>query len=108
VLTLAAFVLGLGIGTHNVHLIARTMAAAAKGEEGITSSAMPSIRALGTAFGAAGAGMLSTMAGLGDATVAAAVGPAITVVYGAHLVPMAVAVVFMFRFVRLRRAADGD
>ncbi len=104
VLTLAAFVLGLGIGTHNVHLIARTMAAAAPGEEGITSSAMPSIRALGTAFGAAAAGMLSTMAGLGDATVAESVGRAITVVYGTHLVPMAFAVVFMFRFVRIPRA----
>lgn len=67
-LVLAAF--GLGLGTHNVHLIARTMA------------------------------------GLGDATVAASVGPAITVVYGAHLVPMAV--VFMFRFVGLRPAPGKD
>lgn len=108
VLTFAAFVLGLGIGTHNVHLIARTMEAAAKGEEGITSAAMPSIRSLGTAFGAAAAGMLSTMAGLGDATIAENVGPAITVVYGAHLLPMAFAVVFMFRFVRIRRLADAN
>jgi hypothetical protein len=82
------------------------MAAAAKGEEGITSSAMPSFRSLGTAFGAAAAGVLSSMAGLGDATQAGNVGPAITVVYGAHLVPLAFAVVFMFRFVALRRAAD--
>ncbi len=105
-LTFAAFVLGFGVGTHNVHLIARAMAAAAKGEEGITSSAMPSFRSLGTAFGAAAAGVLSSMAGLGDATQAGNVGPAITVVYGAHLVPLAFAVVFMFRFVALRRAAD--
>ncbi len=48
------------------------------------------------------------MAGLGDATVAESVGRAITVVYGAHLVPMAIAVVFMFEWVRIRAAADGD
>jgi MFS family permease len=102
VLTLAAFILGFGIGTHNVHLIARTMAAATKGEEGITSSAMPSFRGLGTAFGAAGSGMLATAAGLGDAAVAGAVAPAITTVYGALLIPMAFAVFFMIRFVRIR------
>ncbi len=35
-------------------------------------------------------------------------GPAITVVYAAHLVPMVFAVVFMFRLVRIRGAADED
>ena len=104
VLTIAAFVMGLGVGTHNVHLLARTMAAAGKGEERITASAMPSIRSLGTASGAAVAGMLSIIAGLGNATDPAAVGSAITFVYGFALVPLAFAAMFMFRLLRLSAA----
>jgi MFS family permease len=105
-LTLAAFVMGVGVGTHNVHLLARTMAAALKGEERITASAMPSIRSLGTAFGAALAGMLSTIAGLGDATEAQAVGNAVTFVYGFALLPLGLAAIFMFRLVRLGRGGS--
>lgn len=104
VLTVAAFVMGLGVGTHNVHLLARTMAAAGKGEERITASAMPSIRSLGTASGAAVAGMLSTIAGLGNATEPEAVGSAITFVYGFALVPLAFAAMFMFWLLRLGAA----
>ena len=101
-LTLAAFVLGLGVGTHNVHLLARTMAAAEPGEERITASAMPSLRSMGTAFGAALAGMLSTIAGLGNATQPDAVGGAITFVYAVNLVPLTIAALLMIRFVRPR------
>lgn len=100
VLTVAAFFLGLGIGTHNVHLVARTMAAAREGEDRVTASAMPSIRSLGTAFGAATAGMLSTIAGLGDATEPAAVGNAVTAVYGFSLLPLFCAAIFMVMLVR--------
>ncbi len=96
IMTLAAFLLGVGIGTHNVHLLARTMAAARAGEERITSSAMPSFRSLGSAFGAALAGMLANLAGLGDATEAKAVGDAVTFVYGFNLIPLGFAAVFMF------------
>ncbi|MEE8516180.1 MAG: MFS transporter, partial [Alphaproteobacteria bacterium] len=103
VLTLGALILGFGIGVHNVHLLARTMAAAVKGEERITASALPSIRSLGTAFGAALAGMLSNIGGLGDATDPAAVGAAVTFIYGVELVPLALAVLFMFWLVRLTR-----
>lgn len=101
----AAFVVGLGIGTHNVHLLARTMAAADAGEERVTAAALPSIRALGSAFGAALAGMLSTMAGLGDATDPQAVGGAVALVYLVNIVPIAFAVAFMFRLLRLGRGA---
>ncbi len=96
VLTLAAFVLGLGVGTHNVHLLARTMSAARKGEERITAAAMPSFRSLGSAFGAALAGMLANVAGLGDATEPRAVGDAVTFVYGFNLIPLTFAALFMF------------
>lgn len=101
VLTLSAFVLGFGVGTHNVHLLARTMAAALKGEERITASSMPAIRSLGTAFGAAIAGMLASIAGLGDATEPAAVAHAVNFVYGFSLIPLAFAVIFMFRLVTM-------
>ena len=96
-----AFLLGLGIGTHNVHMVARTMAGAEIGEERITASATTSMRTLGNAFGAALAGMLATIGGLGDVTQAAAVGNAVVFVYGVTLIPLAFAVVFMVWLVRL-------
>lgn len=109
VLTLGAFILGFGVGVHNVHLLARTMAAAVPGEERITASALPSIRSLGTAFGAALGGMLSNIGGLGDATDPVAVGAAVTFVYGFKLIPLALAVILMFWLVRLtqRPALSG-
>lgn len=105
VLTFAAFCLGVGVGIHNVHLIARTIANARPGEERITSSSVPSMRSLGTAFGAAFAGGISSMAGLGDATEPEAVGRAVTWVYTFNLVPLVVAVVFVTLLVRMGRRA---
>jgi MFS family permease len=101
VLTASALVLGVGMGTHNVHLIARTMANADKGEERITASAMPSIRSLGTGCGAALAGMLSTMAGLGNATEPAAVADAVTTVYAFQIIPALLTIWLMLRLVRI-------
>lgn len=103
-LTFAALILGAGVGLHHVLLVARTMGHAVAGEERITAAALPSVRAIGTAFGAALAGMLSIMAGLGDATDPAAVGPAIVVVYGINLVPVLLAVALMIWLVRPARA----
>ena len=100
-LTLAAAVFGAGMGIHYVPLVARTMAKAAAGEERITAAAMPSIRSLGTAFGAASAGVLSTMAGLGEATDPTAVGNAVVFVFEVNLIPLAAAVLLMFWLVRL-------
>ena len=107
-LILGAFVFGLGIGTHNVHLLARTMAAADPGEERITSAAMPSFRSLGTAFGAALAGMLSAVAGLDNAMAPDAVRDAVTLVYSVNLVPTLCMAVFMFMLVRLGRKPAGE
>lgn len=103
VLTLSAVVLGLGVGTHNVHLLARTIAFAKEGEERITAAAMPSFRSLGTATGAALAGMLSAIAGLGDATEPGPVGEAVAFVYAVNLLPLTAAVLFMFMLL-----AKGD
>ena len=101
VLTVAAFFMGFGVGIHNVHLLARTMASAKKGEEQITASAMPSIRSLGTAFGAAMAGFLTNFAGLGTATKPEEVGPAVTFSYTFSLIPLTAAVLMMFWFLRI-------
>jgi MFS family permease len=100
-LTVSALVTGIGMGTHNVHLIARTMANADKGEERITASAMPSIRSLGTGCGAALAGVLSTMAGLGDAVEPASVADAVTTVYAFQIIPALLTVWLMLRLVRI-------
>ena len=107
VLTIAAFFMGFGVGIHNVHLLARTMASAKKGEERITASAMPSIRSLGTAFGAAMAGLLTNFAGLGTATKAEEVGPAVTFSYTFSLIPLTAAVLMMFWFLRISARKTG-
>ena len=109
VLTLGAFVVGFGIGIHNVHLVARTIAGARRGEEGLAAAALPSFRGLGTACGAALAGVLSSVAGLDDALGRATVGGAVTLVYGANLLPALALAWLMFRLVARagRDAADG-
>jgi MFS family permease len=103
-LTLAAFVMGVGIGLYNVHLVARTMESAAKGESRTTAASMSMIRSLGTAFGAAIAGVIVIEAGLGTATEPAAVERAVSTLYFASLVPLALAALCMARFLRLGRA----
>jgi predicted MFS family arabinose efflux permease len=105
-LTVCSFVFGLGFGAQNVHVIARTMAGAASGEERITAASVPVFRSLGTAFGAAVAGVLSTVAGLGDATDPEAIGSAVTLVYGLQLPSIIVVAVFTAQLVRLIRARE--
>ena len=101
VLALAGFLMGLGIGIYNVHLIARTMEAAAKEEQRTLAAALTSIRSLGTAFGAAIAGVIAHAAGLGNATEPVAVGHAVTTVYMFCWIPLTLAAVFMIRFIRV-------
>jgi MFS family permease len=100
-LALSAFVMGIGIGIYNVHLVARAMASAAPGEQRSTASALASVRSLGTAFGAAIAGVVANAAGLGDATEPEAVGHAVTAVYMFCWIPFGLAAVFMLRFLRV-------
>ena len=100
-LTLSAFAMGLGIGLYNVHLVARTMAVAAEGEQRTVAAALASVRSLGTAFGAAIAGVIANAAGLGDASDPAAVAHAVTTVYYCCWIPLGLAALFMFRFIRI-------
>ena len=100
-LTQSAFVMGIGIGIYNVHLVARAMESAAAGEQRSTASALTSVRSLGTAFGAAIAGVVAHAAGLGDATEPAAVGHAVSAVYLFCWIPFGLNAVLMIRFLRI-------
>jgi MFS family permease len=100
-LAVSGFVMGIGIGVYNVHLVARAMGSAAPGEQRSTASALTSVRSLGTAFGAAIAGVVANAAGLGDAREPEAVGHAVTMVYMFCWIPFGLAVAFMIRFVRV-------
>jgi MFS family permease len=110
-LALAAFLLGFGTGLYNVHLIAEAMRRVSEREHRATAAALSSVRALGTAFGAAIGGVIAHGAGLGDATSAPAVSDAVTAVYISCCVPLALTVVFMTRFMRIafyrHRAPEG-
>jgi MFS family permease len=97
-MTVSAFLMGIGIGTYNVHLVARAMDTAAADEHRSTASALSSVRSIGTAFGAAIAGVVANAAGLGNATEPAAVGHAVTAVYMVCCVPFGLAALLMFRF----------
>jgi predicted MFS family arabinose efflux permease len=100
-LTVCGFVMGIGIGIYNVHLVSRAMESAAQGEQRTTASALTSVRSLGTAFGAAIAGVVATAAGLGDAREPEAVGHAVTMVYLFCWIPFGLAAAFTIRFLRV-------
>jgi Na+/melibiose symporter-like transporter len=91
---------GSTVGIYNVHLVARTMASAAIDEQRSLASALTSVRSLGTAFGAAIAGVVASTTGLGAATEAQAVDQAVTTVYLFCWVPFGLAATFMLRFIR--------
>ena len=80
-MTISAFVMGIGIGVYNVHLVTRAMDSVGSEEHRSIASALTSVRSIGTAFGAAIAGVVANIAGLGDATKPEAVGHAVTAVY---------------------------
>jgi MFS family permease len=100
-LFLAVFVFGWGIGSHNVHLGARTMAAARPGEEAITAASQSMVRSLGSAIGTASAGIVANLAGLGGHIDIPTVNGATSAVYLVALVPTALGVLFILRFTRL-------
>jgi MFS family permease len=93
--------MGIGIGVYNVHLVARAMDSAAANEQRSTAAALTSVGSIGTAFGAAIAGVVANVAGLGAATEPAAVGHAVAAVYMFSCIPFGFAALLMFRFVRI-------
>jgi MFS family permease len=84
ILTIAAFtiVTGAGVGLCTSHLMNWTMSMAAPGEESITASSIQTMRSLGIAIGAAGAGLIANMAGLGSGVTAVTVSTAVSWVIG--------------------------
>ncbi len=106
-LGVSAFVMGVGIGTYMVHLVARTLEAAAPGESRTTAASLSMTRSLGTAFGAAIAGVIAHAAGLGAATDPHGVASAVSAVYEWTLVPLALAALCMFRLLRLIPRSAG-
>jgi MFS family permease len=97
VLLSAAFVLGFGVGVHHVHLNARIMENAVKGEETITASSMSMVRSLGQAIGTASAGMVANIAGLGVSIDPGTVAHSVSTVFVCALVPLGFAVVLIAR-----------
>lgn len=100
-LFLAVFVFGWGIGSHNVHLGARTMGAALKGEEAVTAASQSMVRSLGGAVGTAAAGIVANLAGLGERIDIETVNGATLAIYLAAMAPTALGVLFITRFTRL-------
>jgi MFS family permease len=92
---------GLGIGVHFAHLTSWTIAAARPGEEEETASYLPTVQALGFAFGAAFAGLVANTAGLTTGVSAGTVASAAAWVYGLSVVPPAVLTVCAVHFLRL-------
>ena len=92
---------GFGVGVTNVQAVAWTMGAALKGEESITGSALPAIRSLGYAFGAAAVGLIANAGGLGDATDPQRVATAVSWVYGFNMLTPALAGLLVARMLWL-------
>ncbi len=107
-LVLGNFAIGLGIGASNLHLVAAAMRFAPVAESAITASAMPPIRSLGIAFGAAGAGAIATMAGLDDRLAAADVARAMSWIFGIGLLAPLGAFALSRRFVELARRRENE
>jgi MFS family permease len=102
-LAIAAFngLVGIGLGSSNLHVVAATMRHAAKGEESITASSIPTMRSLGIAFGAAAAGAIANGAGLTDALEPADVAHAVTWVLSVGALAPMLGLVFVLRFIAL-------
>jgi predicted MFS family arabinose efflux permease len=95
---------GFGIGAGNLHLVALVMRVAERGFESLTASSIPTIRSLGISFGAAIAGVIANLAGLGGGLSVETVAAAATWVYGATVLAPAVSFVLALRILTLRRA----
>jgi MFS family permease len=92
---------GLGLGCSNLHVTAATMRHARPGEETLTASSIPTIRSLGIAFGAAGAGLIANGAGLTDALLPADVSHAVLAVLGFGVLAPVGALLMTLRFTAL-------
>jgi MFS family permease len=109
---ICALTAGVGIGIFYVHMTARAMGVGRPGEESITASSLPTIRALGMAFGAAVAGTVGNVAGLQELATPDTVRTAVTWVYLFNVLPLVLATAVSARFFQVaepaRSAADAE
>ncbi len=101
-------VTGFGIGISMSHLMTWTMLLARKGEETITASSIHTIRSLGVAFGAAGAGLIANAAGLGQGVSVETVASAVTWVTSLFALAPAMAGVFALMLIFHRRKIEAE
>jgi MFS family permease len=101
VVALADALVGFGLGTTNLHLVAAVLRHAKKGEEGLTAGSIPTIRSLGISFGAASAGVIANSTGLSHGADPAAISRAIHWVLGFGCVLPFIAAICSLFFVRL-------
>ncbi|WP_374651297.1 MFS transporter [Dongia sp.] len=94
---------GIGLGSSNLHVVAAAMRHAAEGEESITASSIPTMRSLGIAFGAAAAGAIANASGLTDALLPNDVARAVTWVLSVGTLAPVCGLIFVLRFVALVR-----
>jgi len=94
-------IVGIGIGIFHMHMTARVMGVARPGEESITASSLPTIRALGMAFGAAVASTVGNIAGLQELATPETVRTAVTAVYLFNVLPLLLAAIAAARFFQI-------
>jgi MFS family permease len=106
-LVLGVFValIGAGIGLCFAHISSWTMAAAEEGEGALTASSIPTIQSLGTAFGAAAAGLVANRAGLATGIALETVTSAARWVYQLGVIPAAVLMLLAARLLWLHRSS---
>jgi hypothetical protein len=103
-----ALMVGMGIGIFHVHMTAWVMGVARSGEESITASSLPTIRALGMAFGAAVAGTVGNVAGLQELATPDTVRRAVTWVYLFNVLPLVLATIVAARFFQAAEPAGNE
>jgi hypothetical protein len=84
------------------------MGVARPGEESITASSLPTIRALGMAFGAAVASTVGNIAGLQEPATPDAVRTAVTSVYLFNVLPLLLAAIAAARFFQIVAPVSKD
>jgi hypothetical protein len=95
--------IGAGIGLCFAHINSWAIAAARAGEGTLTTAALPTLNALGIAFGAATAGLTANAAGLGTGVALTTVAAATPWIYRLGTVAPAVAVILALRLLWLHR-----
>jgi MFS family permease len=105
---LCVALIGAGIGLCYAHISSWTMAAAQPGEESQTASSIPTIHALGIAFGAAAAGLLANSAGLANGITLKTVASAANWVYQLSVIPPVIMTVLAGRFVGMHRSSHSS